>query len=197
MIYPSCIQCIPLSKNLRLIILVFFLSTYPMYFSVAHIAMFTSDTCRDVVGQGVWDRLGLSSEGFSLIHMRAMVLADKNPTKLSHIDGVNEVNIPAQWSIWVMGFWGGTPETHKHKKLQKDPPGHHAIYGKTHELSHWPFSKAMFIYQRVNPIKSHSTTIFLWFSYGFRMDSIQHHGFSRGYLQVFSRLHPPRDMINL
>ena len=52
--------------------------------SVAHIAMFTSDTCGDVVGC-VWERLGLSSEGFSLIHMRTMVLADKNPTKLSHM----------------------------------------------------------------------------------------------------------------
>ena len=35
----------------------------------------------------------------------------------------------------------------------------------------WPFSSSQTVrhYQRVNPIKSHSTIIFPWFSYGFPM----------------------------
>ena len=31
-------------------------------------------------------------------------------------------------------------------------------------------------YQRVNPIKSHKTTIFLWFSYGFPMKCVIFNG---------------------
>ena len=43
---------------------------------------------------------------------------------------------------------------------------HHFPWIKHDKL---PFSIVRLIYQRVDPIKSHETTIFLWFSYGFPM----------------------------
>ena len=46
-------------------------------------------------------------------------------------------------------------------------PHHHAINGKTHELPMVIFNSYVGHDQRVNPIKSHETTVFPWFSYGF------------------------------
>ena len=66
---------------------------------------------------------------------------------------------------------------------------YHAIHGKTHELSTGPCSNSQSVshYQRVYPIKSHSTTIFLWFSYGFPSQTVGHFQRVTNLLRNFGR----------
>ena len=62
------------------------------------------------------------------------------------------------WKIWKSVGMMTFPIYGKIKVMFQSPP---TIYGG--------FSMAMLVNQRIKPIKSHETTIFLWFSHGFPM----------------------------
>ena len=94
------------------------------------------------------------------------------------------------WDIWDSKGWPSRQSITKTKRWEEfriintyplvichSYGNHHVFHGETHELSTGSLSSSLCNsnYQRVNPIKSHETTSFLWFSYGFLLNILNIH----------------------